>query len=158
MDCTHRPRNPDFVLNQPRYAGAGILLARDNFGCGSSREHAAWALLDHGIRAVIAPSYADIFFSNASKNGVLPVILPAAAVDRLFTQALATPGYRLAIDLRAGTVTRPDGGVDTFDFPESLRHRLLEGLDDIGITLKSAGAIRDYERRRAQSAPWLFRT
>jgi 3-isopropylmalate/(R)-2-methylmalate dehydratase small subunit len=156
MDCTNRPRNPDFVLNQPRYAGARILLARENFGCGSSREHAPWALYDYGIRALVAPSYADIFFSNSCKNGLLPVALPGAEIEVMFAEALAIAGYRLRIDLARRTVTRPNGTVHPFDFPEGLRTRLLEGLDDIGITLKHADAIRAYEQCRAGEAPWLF--
>ncbi|MGE0384688.1 MAG: 3-isopropylmalate dehydratase small subunit [Gammaproteobacteria bacterium] len=156
MDCAARPRNADFVLNQPRYRGAGLLLARDNFGCGSSREHAAWALLDYGIRAVIAPRFADIFFSNACNNGMVAVTLPADVVESLFTEVFATPGYRLTIDLREKIVVRPDGTRHGFDFPEGVRQRLLQGLDDIGITLQAADEIRAYEARRRQGAPWLF--
>ena len=156
MDTRHRPRNEDFVLNQARYQGARILLARANFGCGSSREHAAWAIGDYGLRAVIAPSYGDIFFNNACKNGIVPAILPADVVDVLFKEAFATPGYELTVDLEHNAVVRPDGSSHPFALPESLRHRLLHGLDDIGITLQSADAIRAYEARRREQAPWLF--
>jgi 3-isopropylmalate/(R)-2-methylmalate dehydratase small subunit len=156
MDCTRRPLNTDFVLNQARYRGARILLARDNFGCGSSREHAVWALHDYGIRAVIAPRFAEIFFSNAWKNGTLAVVLPDAQIDELFAQTFATPGYALNIDLRTQTVTRPDGKVHEFVFDAGLRERLLQGLDDIGITLQSAADITAYESRRRLEAPWLF--
>jgi 3-isopropylmalate/(R)-2-methylmalate dehydratase small subunit len=155
-DNSGRPLNPDFVLNQPRYAGAEILLARENFGCGSSREHAPWALADFGIRAVIAPSYADIFFSNCCKNGLLPVVLPEAVVDALFQAVEATPGYRLQVDLEACEVRTPEGSVHPFSFNPALRERLLRGLDDIGVTLQSAEAIHAYEARRAREAPWLF--
>lgn len=156
MDNAARPLNPDFALNQPRYAGASILLARDNFGCGSSREHAPWALYDYGIRALIAPSFADIFFSNACKNGLPPITLPAATVDRLFDAVAANEGYTLSIDLEVQTVTAPDGETFTFDFNEGLRQRLLQGLDDIGVTLGHAEEIRAYEARRLEQAPWLF--
>lgn len=156
QDCSERPRNTEFIFNQPRYQGAQILLARDNFGCGSSREHAAWALYDYGIRALIAPSYADIFFSNACKNGMLPVMLDGATVDKLFAEVAATPGYRLRIDLEDLTITKPDDEVLSFEFPEALRYRLLHGLDDIGITLTHADEIRAYEARRRREAPWLF--
>jgi 3-isopropylmalate/(R)-2-methylmalate dehydratase small subunit len=156
QDCTDRPRNSDFVLNQPRYQGAQILLARDNFGCGSSREHAAWALYDYGFRALIAPGYADIFFSNACKNGLLPVMLDAATVDKLFAEVAANPGYRLRIDLEDLSITKPDDEVLSFEFPEALRYRLLHGLDDIDMTLTHADEIRAYEARRAPKAPWLF--
>ncbi len=156
MDCSDRPINEGFVLNQPRYAGASILLARENFGCGSSREHAAWALHDFGIKAVLAPSFADIFFGNTCKNGVLPVVLPADVMDTLFAQTEATPGYRLTIDLQALKVVRPDGVEHGFELAEGLRYRLLNGLDDIGVTLESADDIRAYEASRAREAPWLF--
>ncbi|MCB1746039.1 MAG: 3-isopropylmalate dehydratase small subunit [Gammaproteobacteria bacterium] len=156
QDNSQRPLNPDFVLNQARYKGASILLARDNFGCGSSREHAPWALHDFGIRALIAPSYADIFFGNSCKNGLLPITLPEAVVDQLFDEVAATPGYRLAIDLEAQTVTTPSGAVRHFDFHPGLKERLLEGLDDIGVTLQFADDIKAYEARRMADAPWLF--
>lgn len=156
QDPARRPLNPDFALNQPRYAGASILLARDNFGCGSSREHAPWALYDYGIRALIAPSFADIFFSNACKNGLLPITLADDTVDRLFDAVAAEEGYALAVDLEALTVTTPDGEVIAFEFNEGLRQRLLQGLDDIGVTLTHADEIRAWEARRLEQAPWLF--
>jgi 3-isopropylmalate/(R)-2-methylmalate dehydratase small subunit len=157
QDVSRRPRNPDFALNLPRYAGAQILLARENFGCGSSREHAPWALRDFGIRALIAPSFADIFHGNCFKNGLLPITLDAATVDRLFALVDATPGLKLAIDLAAQTVT-PDGGAAIrFDIDPARKHRLLNGLDDIGLTLQRADRIRAYEAQRRQDEPWLFR-
>ena len=156
MDCTDRPRNPDFVLNQPRYAGASILLARENFGCGSSREHAPWALLDYGFRCVIAPSFADIFYNNCFKNGILPIVLDAAAVDRLFAGTAAADGYALDVDLAAQTVTTPKGEAFAFEVDAFRKHCLLNGLDDIGLTLTGAEAIRSYEARRKAEAPWLF--
>jgi len=151
-----RPLNPAFVLNQPRYQGAQIMLARDNFGCGSSREHAPWAIHDFGFRAVIAPSFADIFYGNSAKNGLLLVTLPAAVVDHLFADCLGTEGYRLTIDLEAQTVTEPDGNSHSFDYSAGLKHRMLNGLDDIGITLQDADRIRAYEQRRREITPWLF--
>ena len=156
MDNAKRPLNPDFVLNQPRYRGARILLARDNFGCGSSREHAPWALMDFGFRAVIAPSYADIFHNNSYKNGLLPVVLPVAAVDELFRQTIASPGYRLTIDLAAQQVVMPGGGVFGFAVDEFRKHCLLEGLDEIGLTLRHAEQIRAFEARHRAAQPWLF--
>jgi len=156
QDCGKRPLNEDFVLNQPRYRGARILLARENFGCGSSREHAPWALLDFGIQCVIAPSFADIFFSNCSKNGLLAVTLPAEQVDTLFKGVFAHPGYSLKVDLPAQTVTTASGVEYRFEFPPSLKHRLVEGLDEIGVTLQYAEDIRRYEARRAAEAPWLY--
>ena len=156
MDPATRVPNPDFVLNQPRYQGASILLARENFGCGSSREHAPWALMDFGIRAIIAPSYADIFFNNSFKNGLLPVVLPAAVVDRLFADTLATPGYRLTVDLPNQTVVTPTGESLAFSVDEFRRHCLIEGLDEIGLTLKHADAIHAFEQRRRAEQPWLF--
>jgi 3-isopropylmalate/(R)-2-methylmalate dehydratase small subunit len=143
------------VLNQARYQGAQILLARENFGCGSSREHAPWALFDFGIRALIAPSFADIFFSNSCKNGLLPLTLPEPVVDGLFREVVATPGYRLAIDLAAQTVTTPAGVVHAFDFNAGLKERLLHGLDDIGMTLRYAEEIKAFETRHLAAAPWL---
>lgn len=156
MDNSRRPLNPDFVLNQPRYQGAQILLTRANFGCGSSREHAPWALFDYGFRALIAPSYADIFYNNCFKNGLLPIVLDAADVEQLFQAVAATPGYTLTIDLAAQTVTTPDARTLTFDIDAFRKYRLLHGLDDIGLTLQHADAIRAYEARRKQEAPWLF--
>ncbi|MAT65550.1 MAG: 3-isopropylmalate dehydratase small subunit [Gammaproteobacteria bacterium] len=155
-DNSNRPLNPDFVLNQERYKGARILLARENFGCGSSREHAVWALLDYGFRVVIAPSYADIFFNNCFKNGILPIILPAEAVDRLFRETEAQPGYELTVDLEGQKVITPNGDEFGFEIDAFRKHCLLEGLDDIGLTLQHADEIRAYEARRKQEAPWLF--
>ncbi len=156
MDNSSRPLNPDFVLNQPRYQGAQILLARDNFGCGSSREHAPWALLDYGFRVIIAPSFADIFYNNCFKNGILPVVFDTEVVEQLFKDVAAQPGYRLKVDLEAQTVTTPDGTGYPFSVDASRKHCLLNGLDDIGLTLQHADEIRVYERRRREQAPWLF--
>jgi len=156
MDCSNRPLNPDFVLNQPRYQGASVLLARENFGCGSSREHAPWALEDYGFRAIIAPSFADIFFNNCFKNGVLPIVLAADVVDRLFKEAATTEGYRLDIDLAAQNVTTPAGEVIHFEVDGERKHRLLNGLDDIALTLQYTEQIKAYESRRRQQASWLF--
>ncbi len=156
QDHSKRPINPDFVLNQPRYAGASILLARTNFGCGSSREHAAWAFRDYGIRILIAPSFADIFFWNSLKNGLLPVVLAESTVDDLFEAVAATEGYSLTVDLPSQTVTTPSGTQYAFDVDPFRKHCLVNGLDEIGITLQHAEDIRAYERRRAAEAPWLF--
>jgi len=156
MDHSQRRVNPDFVLNQARYQGAQILLARDNFGCGSSREHAPWALVDYGFRAIIAPSYADIFFNNSFKNGLLPIVLERDAVDQLFKECVATPGYQLTVDLTAQTVTTPEDTVFKFEIDAFRRHCLLNGLDDIGLTLQHVQDIRVYEERRRREAPWLF--
>lgn len=160
MDCTHRPLNPDFVLNDPRYAGAQILLARENFGCGSSREHAPWALADFGIRVILAPSYADIFFNNCFKNGILPVVLEPGQVDRLFSLASGPEAVRIAVDLPAQTLTPIGAGVDSGAIPFTVdgfrKQCLVEGLDDIGLTLQHLDAIRAYEARRRTEAPWLF--
>ena len=156
MDHSRRRINPDFVLNQARYQGASILLARDNFGCGSSREHAPWALLDYGIRVVIAPSFADIFYSNCLKNGLLPITLKPGEVDHLFAETLASPGYRLDVDLAAQTVTTPGGEVYTFNIDAFRKHCLLNGLDEIDLTLQHVDEIRSYEERRREEAPWLF--
>ena len=156
MDCTNRPRKADFVLNQPRYQGASVLLARENFGCGSSREHAPWALLDYGFVCVIAPSFADIFYNNCFKNGILPVVLDNAAMDQLFAECTAEEGYKLVVDLPNQTVTTPSGKSFGFEVDAFRKHCLLNGLDDIGLTLQDADAIRDYEAKRQQSAPWLF--
>src|SRR5258706_12959854 len=156
MDHSKRRPNPDFVLNQPRYRGAQILLARDNFGCGSSREHAPWALLDYGIDAIIAPSYADIFYNNSFKNGLLPIVLAAEVVDQLFRETAATSGYRLTVDLVAQTVMTPQGSAHRFDIDSFRKHCLLSGLDDIGLTLQYVDEIRAFEARRKGDAPWLF--
>ena len=157
MDNSIRPQNPDFVLNFPRYRGAQILLARENFGCGSSREHAPWALDDYGFRVVIAPSFADIFFNNCYKNGLLPIVLPAEVMDRLFAGCEASEGYRLTVDLAAQTVTTPQGDSFGFDITEHRKHCLLNGLDEIGLTLRHADEIRAFEDNRRQTQPWLFR-
>lgn len=157
QDCSNRPLNPDFELNQERYQGGTILLARENFGCGSSREHAVWALDDFGIRVVIAPSFADIFFSNTSKNGILAIKLDEALVDKLFTQVEATPGYQLVVDLLAQTIKLPDGEIISFEIDPFKKHCLLEGLDDIGLTLQHTDDIKAYEQKRKQQAPWLFK-
>jgi len=158
QDNSQRPLNPDFILNAARYQGAEILLARRNFGCGSSREHAPWALLDYGFRCVIAPSYADIFFNNCFKNGILPVILGEDVVDRLFKETFATVGYRLRVDLPSQTVVTPSGAQFAFEVDAFRKHCLLNGLDDIGLTLKDADDIRAYEAKRKVQAPWLFGT
>ena len=156
QDCAQRPRNPEFPLNQARYAGAQILLAQDNFGCGSSREHAVWALHEYGFRALIAPSFGDIFYTNCFKNGVLPVVLSPAAVADLFSQVEACHGYRLTVDLRLQRVRTPGGVEFAFDVDRGNRHRLLNGLDEIALTLQSAEQIRAYERNRQRQEPWLF--
>ena len=149
-------KNPDFVLNQPRYKGSSILLGRKNFGCGSSREHAPWAMIDYGFRCVIAPSFADIFFTNCFKNGLLPIVLSPHEVDRLFADALALPGFRLAIDLERQTVATPDGSVVFgFEVEPFRKHCLLNGLDDIGLTLAHADEIRAFEAKRLAEHPWL---
>ncbi len=156
MDHSQRRLNPDFVLNQPRYREAQILLARDNFGCGSSREHAPWALMDYGFRVIIAPSYADIFYNNSFKNSLLPIVLARDVVDRLFQETAATPGYRLAVDLAAQSVATSSGETFKFEIEAFRKHCLLNGLDDIGLTLQHVDEIRDYEARRRREAPWLF--
>jgi 3-isopropylmalate/(R)-2-methylmalate dehydratase small subunit len=156
QDCSNRPLNKDFVLNFARFQGASVLLARENFGCGSSREHAPWALEEYGFRSVIAPSYADIFFNNSFKNGMLPIILTEAEVDELFQQCEATEGYQLSVDLAAQTVTRPDGKVYHFEVDAFRKHCLLNGLDDIGLTLQEGEAIAAFEAKHRQSQPWLF--
>jgi len=156
QDASRRPLNPDFVLNQPRYDGAQVLLTRENFGCGSSREHAPWALEDWGFRIIVAPSFADIFYGNCFKNGILPIVLDAARVDRLFEAVWATPGFRLRIDLADQAVTLPDGEQMGFDIQAERKRRLLEGLDDISLTLQIAGRIRAYETWRRTEEPWLF--
>jgi 3-isopropylmalate/(R)-2-methylmalate dehydratase small subunit len=157
MDNAKRPLNPDFVLNQPRYKGASILVARENFGCGSSREHAPWALLDYGFRCVIAPSYGDIFFNNCFKNGLLPVVLKDAEVDRIFHDVAAFPGFRLTVDLAQQVVAYPDASrAFRFEIDPFRKHCLLHGLDEIGLTLRHADKIRAFEERRKADQPWLF--
>lgn len=156
MDNSCRPLNPDFVLNKERYQGASILLSRDNFGCGSSREHAPWALVDFGISVVIAPSFADIFYNNSMKNGLLPIALSSDQVDLLFKETEVSPGYRLTIDLSGQTVTTPSGETMKFEIDVFRKHCLLNGLDDIGLTLQHVDDIRAYEKKRQYEAPWLF--
>ena len=156
MDNSRRKLNPDFVLNQPRYKGAQILLTRENFGCGSSREHAPWALEDFGFRAIIAPSYADIFFNNCFKNGLLPIRLDAAIVDALFKAEAGATGFHLRVDLEKQTITTPDGTVYPFEVEAFRKHCLLNGLDDIGLTMQHVDQIKAYEQRRKVEAPWLF--
>jgi 3-isopropylmalate/(R)-2-methylmalate dehydratase small subunit len=156
QDCTNRPRNPDFVLNAERYQGAQVLLARENFGCGSSREHAPWALEDDGFRVIIAPSFAEIFFGNCFKNGILPIVLDGATVDRLFQAVQAAPGYRLAVDLKRQTIVNPAGETIAFQVDPFRKHCLLNGLDDIGLTLEHTADIAAYEARRRATEPWLF--
>ena len=155
-DNSKRPLNPDFVLNQPRYRHASILLARENFGCGSSREHAPWALFDYGFRVIIAPSFADIFFNNCFKNGLLPIVLSAPQVDSLFTQTLDQEGYRLVVDLEAQTIVTPAAEVIEFEVDAFRKYCLLQGLDDIGLTLQHVDEIKAYEQKRRQAEPWLF--
>jgi 3-isopropylmalate/(R)-2-methylmalate dehydratase small subunit len=156
MDNGQRPLNPDFVLNDPRYGGASILLARENFGCGSSREHAPWALADYGFRVIIAPSFADIFFNNCFKNGILPVVLDAAQVDALFRRATAAEALQLTVDLDTQQLVFPDGERIRFEVDGFRKHCLMNGLDDIGLTLQHVDEIRAYETRRRSEAPWLF--
>ncbi|MBD8601977.1 3-isopropylmalate dehydratase small subunit [Pseudomonas sp. CFBP 8771] len=157
QDNSKRPLNKDFVLNHQRYQGASVLLARENFGCGSSREHAPWALDEYGFRAVIAPSYADIFFNNSFKNGLLPIILSDEQVDELFKEVEAAPGYQLTVDLATQSVTSPSGKVYSFEIDEFRKHCLLNGLDDIGLTLQDGEAIATFEAKHRASQPWLFR-
>ena len=158
MDNAKRPLNEDFVLNQPRYKGAQILLARKNFGCGSSREHAPWALLDYGLRCVIAPSFGDIFYNNSFKNGFLPVVLAEAEVDRLFYEVASFPGFRLIVDLEQQTVSTSDRReVMRFEVDAFRKYCLLNGLDEIGLTLRQADKIRSFEAMRTQQFPWFFR-
>jgi len=156
QDSSKRPINPDFVLNQPRYQGASVLLARQNFGCGSSREHAPWALNEYGFRVVIASSYADIFFNNCFKNGMLPVILPEEQVDQLFRECLASEGYEITVDLEKRHVVTPSGEAFAFEVDDFRRHCLLNGLDDIGLTLQEGDAIRAFEAKAQQARPWVF--
>lgn len=155
-DNSQRPLNKDFVLNQERYQGASVLLARENFGCGSSREHAPWALENFGFQVIIAPSFADIFFNNCFKNGLLPIVLDESTVDGLFKEVEANPGYQLTVDLENQVIEKPDGSTIEFDVDGFRKHCLLNGLDDIGITLQDADDIKAYEEKRRQSAPWLF--
>jgi len=156
MDHSKRPLNPEFVLNQPRYRGATVLLARENFGCGSSREHAPWALLQYGFQAVIAPSFADIFYNNSLKNGLLLIKLDGKIVDRLFKAVQGAEGYRLAVDLEAQTVTAPGGESFKFDIDPFAKHCLLNGLDEIGLSLEHAGKIKAFETQHRERQPWLF--
>ena len=155
-DNSKRPLNTEFVLNQPRFAGAQILLARKNFGCGSSREHAPWALLDYGFRCVIAPSFADIFFNNCFKNGILPVVLSEEATDALFAECEANSGFTIAVDLEQQTVTSSAGSTFAFEVDSFRKHCLLNGLDDIGLTLEDAAAIKTFEANYRANNPWLF--
>jgi 3-isopropylmalate/(R)-2-methylmalate dehydratase small subunit len=155
QDPATRKRNPDFVLNQPRYQGASILLARKNFGCGSSREHAPWALDQYGFRAIIAPSYADIFFNNCFKNGLLPIVLPQSQVGRLFDEVHAFPGYQLTIDLERQVVVKPEGEEFAFEVQPFRKFCLANGLDDIGLTLRQADKIKAFEAHRLAQKPWL---
>ena len=156
MDHSSREKNMEFVLNHPRYEDGTILLGRHNFGCGSSREHAVWALMDHGFRVVIAPSFADIFFNNCFKNGLLPIVLDEAVIDHLFTEVHAHLGYRLHLDLPAQEIHLPDGEIIHFDIDPFRKDCYIRGLDDIGLTLEHAADIRNFEEKRQQSAPWLF--
>jgi 3-isopropylmalate/(R)-2-methylmalate dehydratase small subunit len=156
QDSTQRPINHDFVLNYPRYQGAKILLARQNFGCGSSREHAPWALLDFGLSCVIAPSFADIFYNNCFKNGILPITLLDEQMDQLFEDAQGQLGFELTVDLEAGLITGGSAGDIAFSVDSFRRHCLLNGLDDIGLTLEKTSQIKRYEQKRQQQAPWLF--
>ncbi len=156
MDNARRPLNREFVLNQPRYKGAQVLLARENFGCGSSREHAPWALMDYGFRCVIAPSFADIFFNNCFKNGLLPVVLDAGSVDQLFKEVEATPGYKVTVDLDQQVVISQRGQGYPFEIDAFRKHCLLNGLDEIGLTLQHADQIRAFEAKRRAEQPWLF--
>jgi 3-isopropylmalate/(R)-2-methylmalate dehydratase small subunit len=156
MDCTNRPLNPDFVLNDSRYQGARVLLTRDNFGCGSSREHAPWALADYGFRVILAPSFADIFFNNCFKNGILPIVLNSEIIDSIFGKASGERPLEITIDLPVQTLTLADGEVIPFQVDEFRKYCLLEGLDDIGLTLKHSDEIRVFEAQRREAAPWVF--
>jgi len=156
MDHSHRTPNPDFVLNQARYQGAQMLLTRANFGCGSSREHAPWALLDYGFRVIIAESFADIFHNNCFKNGILPIVLPKAEIDALFTLVESTPGYRLFVDLPAQQVQRPDGHGVAFEISPFRKNCMLNGWDEIGLSLRHADEIAAFETRRRETHPWIF--
>ena len=156
QDNSKRPKNPNFVLNQDRYQGASILLARSNFGCGSSREHAPWALQDFGFRAILAESFADIFYNNCFKNGLLPIVVPKAEMDSLFGLSVHSPGFRLTVDLAAQKIVRPDGHAIPFEVDAFRKECLLNGWDDIGLTLRHAEKIREFEARRRTEQPWLF--
>jgi len=159
QDCSTRPLNPDFVLNQPRYQGASILLARKNFGCGSSREHAPWALQQYGFRAIVAPSFADIFFNNCYKSGLLPIVLSEAQIDQLFDEVKATTGFKLVVDLENQVLRTPDGRIGfEFAIDDFRKYCLLNGLDDIGLTLRHADEIRAFEERHLARQPWLANT
>ena len=158
QDIGARKPNPDFVLNQPRYQGASVLLARQNFGCGSSREHAPWALQQYGFRAILAPSYADIFFNNCFKNGLLPIVLPEAQVARLFDEVAAFPGYRLTVDLPRQVIVKPEGTELPFEVQAFRKYCLTNGFDDIGLTLRHADKIRAFEAERLAARPWLAQT
>ncbi len=155
-DNSSRPLNPDFIMNTPRYQNSQILLTRENFGCGSSREHAPWALLDYGFRCIIAPSFADIFFNNCFKNGILPIVFNDKVVENLFDQVEDQSGFTIRVDLQNQNIELPDGEILEFEVDSFRKHALLNGLDDIGLTLQKADVIRDYEARRANEAPWLF--
>ncbi|HCM06366.1 MAG TPA: 3-isopropylmalate dehydratase small subunit [Oceanospirillales bacterium] len=155
-DNSGRPLNPDFVLNQPRYKGASVLLARENFGCGSSREHAPWALEDFGFQVIIASSYADIFYNNSFKNGLLPIVLEESIIDQLFKEVAETEGYELTVDLENQNIVKPNGDAIPFEVDAFRKHCLLNGLDDIGLTLQDADDIKAYEEKRKASSPWLF--
>ena len=156
MDCSTRPLNKDFVLNQPRYKGAQVMLARENFGCGSSREHAPWAIEDFGFQVIIAPSFADIFFGNCYKNGILPIVASHEIVDKLFAECAAIEGYHLNVDLESQTVTMPSGESFKFDITPHRKHCLLDGLDEIGLTLQHADEIKAFEAKHKLEKPWLF--
>lgn len=156
QDNSGRPLNPDFVLNQPRYQGASILLTRENFGCGSSREHAPWALADYGFRVIVAPSFAEIFFNNCFKNGLLPIVLPEQEVEGLFQAVASAAGFRLAVSLQDQVIRLPDGTEKTFDVDPFQKYRLLNGLDDIGLTLQHADKVQAYEQWRRQQEPWAI--
>lgn len=157
-DNSQRPINPDFVLNQPRYKDAKVLLAKDNFGCGSSREHAPWALADYGFSVILAPSFADIFFNNCFKNGLLPIVLDKATITELFTEVEANEGYQLEVDLQQQTILKPDGSTIEFSVDAFRKNCLLNGLDDIGLTLEEADKIRGFEENWRNAAPWYFTT
>jgi 3-isopropylmalate/(R)-2-methylmalate dehydratase small subunit len=155
-DNSGRPLNPEFVMNQPRYVGASVLLARENFGCGSSREHAPWALDDYGFRVILAPSYADIFFNNCFKNGILPIVLPKEIISGLFAEVETQEGFELMVDIENQTITKPTGDTIAFDVDSFRKYCLINGLDDIGLTLKDADDIKAFEAKWTQKSPWYF--